>query len=64
MNTRIENRIFYIEDMNPDIEEKLKQKYTDICDKAEREDIDFLVFPEMMMTQNILSGIVKKDLEK
>lgn len=61
LNTKIENRTFYIENMNPDIEEKLKQKYIDICDKAEKEDIDFLVFPEMMMTQNILSGIVKKE---
>lgn len=61
LNIKTENRVFYIENMNPAIEEGLKQKYINVCDKAEKEDIDFLVFPEMMMTQNILSGIIKKE---
>lgn len=61
LNIKIENRTFCIENMDPDIEEGLKQKYSDICEKAESEDIDFLVFPEMMMTRKILSGINKKE---
>ena len=61
LNIKYENRAFSMEDMDVDIEEMLKLKYTDICDKAETEDIDFLVFPEMLMTEEILAGIHKKE---
>lgn len=61
LNIKIEKRAFCIESMNPNVEERLKHKYSDVCDKAECEDIDFLVFPEMMMTENILSGIITKE---
>lgn len=44
-------------------EEDLKSRYENICSRCENEDIDFLVFPEMLMTENIISSI-KKDYKR
>ena len=60
LDVRYKNRAFYIENVYPDVEKKLKKKYDDICNKAQKEKVDFLIFPEMLMTENILNNIDKE----
>lgn len=57
---KYEKRGFYIEQMYENAEEELKNRYENICSRCENEDIDFLVFPEMLMTEKIISSIKGK----
>lgn len=63
LEVKCEKRGFYIERMLEAAEEDLKSRYENICSRCENEDIDFLVFPEMLMTENIISSI-KKDYKR
>lgn len=55
------NKTFYINQMNKETEMELKEKYVDICKRCKKEDIDFLIFPELLMTENIISSIKEKN---
>lgn len=48
-------RAFYVEYMHKNAEVELKKKYEDVYKRCETEDIDFLIFPEMLMTDKILA---------
>lgn len=56
LDLRFMEKTFYIEGMYKDVEKELKRCYDVICHKSETEGIDFLVFPEMIMTKYIISG--------
>lgn len=58
---KYEKRSFYIEKMYENAEEDLKDRYENICSRCKDEDIDFLVFPEMLMTEKIISSIKIED---
>lgn len=63
LEVKCEKRVFYIERVFEEAEEELKSRYENICSRCENKDIDFLVFPEMLMTENIVSSI-KKDYKR
>lgn len=52
-----QGKAFHIEYMHKNAEKELKKKYKDVLERCENEDIDFLIFPEMLMTENIFSTI-------
>lgn len=51
---KFKGKTFYIEGMHAEPEKELRKCYEMVCRKSREEGIDFLVFPEMMMTENIL----------
>lgn len=57
LDIRYERRAFYIEQMYPEAEERLKDKYKDIINRCRSEDIDFLIFPEMLMSNSIIESL-------
>lgn len=61
LDVKYEKRGFYVEQMCEKAEEELKNRYENICSRCETEDIDFLVFPEMLMTEKIISSIKGED---
>lgn len=48
---------FWIEEMNPSFESDITQRYIDAIDRYKRCNIDFLVFPEMLLSDKILTNI-------
>lgn len=50
---RYGNKTFEIEYMESSIEKNLKERYKEIYEKCEQKDIDFLIFPEMLMTEDL-----------
>lgn len=61
LHVEYDNRAFYILNMYKGPENELKERYKDICTRCEKQDIDFLIFPEMLMTENIISAIQYKE---
>lgn len=61
LDIKYQNKAFYIEQMYGEAEKELKVRYESICSRCEQEDIDFLIFPEMLMTEEILSSIKEKE---
>lgn len=59
-----EQKAFYVKYMHKNVEIELKKKYEDVYERCETEDIDFLILPEMLMTNNILSVASEKKKEK
>lgn len=47
-------RAFYIDGMYDEAEKELMNRYTDVLGRCSRKDIDFLVFPEMLMTESMV----------
>lgn len=54
---------FEIDGMLPDKEKMLKQRYNEIFKSCDSEDIDFLVFPEMLMTEGIFEELQRNKKE-
>lgn len=54
---------FCIKEMFPSIEQKLLERYKSFINTLD-DDIDFLIFPEMLMTQKILDDIKELIIEK
>lgn len=46
-------RAFYIDKIHVDAEMVLKKRYMDSVVKSENEDVDFLIYPEMLLTENM-----------
>lgn len=61
LDVQYDNRAFYIRDMHKSAESELKERYRNICSRCEQENIDFLIFPEMLMTEKIISAIQNKE---
>lgn len=61
LEVKYEKKGFYIEQMYEKAEEELKQRYQNVCLRCESEDIDFLVFPEMLMTEKIIFSTKRKE---
>lgn len=57
LNVQYEHRAFYIQNMYEDAERELRERYKNVCSRCEQEDIDFLIFPEMLMTEYIISAV-------
>lgn len=55
------NKTFEIIGMKPLMEQKLKEKYKDIYERCEGKNIDFLIFPEMLMTESIMDSALKRE---
>ena len=55
----LENKIFEISKMKPAMEQKLKERYQEIYQKCKEKNIDFLIFPEMLMTECIVNSAEK-----
>ena len=45
---------FYLYKMYSESEEKLRNRYKDICERSKKRDIDFLIFPEMLLTEDMI----------
>lgn len=56
-----EKKLFFINGLKEDAIEKLKTRYVDICKRAEKEGIDLLIFPEMLMSDTIIASKEKKE---
>lgn len=52
-----EEKCFYIKGMKEDLEKELQRRYVEAYKKSRNTDIDFLIFPEMLMTESIFSSI-------
>ena len=61
MEIQYHAKLFTITGIKPDIEKQLRDRYIEICDRAETERIDILIFPEMLMTETIMTAGEKKD---
>lgn len=57
LQVKYERKAFYIEQMYEEAERDLKDRYENVCKRCEKEDIDFLVFPEMLITEKIISAL-------
>ena len=64
LNICYEKRLFFVDGLKEEAVEKLKNRYRDICRRSEKEDIDFLIFPEMLMTDAIIASIEKNENRK
>lgn len=60
-DVRYQEKAFYIEQMYEDAEKELKERYKDIYNKCKTEDIDFLIFPEMLLTKDMIDSIRGKE---
>lgn len=56
LDIRYRNRAFFIDKMHEESEEELLKRYDDICDRSQKSEVDFLIFPEMLLTNDIVSG--------
>lgn len=63
LEIKFHRRTFYINKMYDNVETQLKKRYEDICNRSINKDIDFLIFPEMLMTEEILDTIKEKDID-
>lgn len=76
LDVRYERKTFHIERMYEDAEKELEERYADVFSRSIIQEIDFLIFPEMLMTdemicngerkfapQIIVNGSVWKDFE-
>lgn len=54
LDIRYNKRAFTIYNMYSEMEKELKYRYEDICRRSKQNNIDFLVFPEMLLTDNII----------
>ena len=50
------NKAFYIENMKQDAEVRLKEKYRAAYKGVINKDVDFMIYPEMLMTDEIRTG--------
>lgn len=50
---------FSVEKMDETAEKMLAERYRKICEGCDNKDIDFLIFPEMLMTKRIIDSIDK-----
>ncbi|MCI8884591.1 MAG: hypothetical protein HFG87_01255 [Dorea sp.] len=61
LDVKYKDKLFYINQMHKEAEQQLANRYNDIWKRCEKEDIDFLIFPEMLMTENIISKIKQQE---
>lgn len=61
LNVQFEKESFYIGGMYKDARERLQQRYRTIYEKCLDKDIDFLVFPEMLMNEEFMSQVDVKE---
>ena len=54
LKIKYEKSLFYIDKMYSESEEKLRNRYKDICERSKKRDIDFLIFPEMLLTEDMI----------
>lgn len=55
---------FYIKSLKEEAENQIKQRFKEIYKRSREKDIDFLIFPEMLITQNIVNTIKDEYDEK
>lgn len=55
---------FYVNGMKEDAKEMLQRRYIDIYKRSISKDIDFLIFPEMLMAQDIIQQLQEKQEKK
>lgn len=53
LDAKRQQRAFYIDKIYPDAEMILKKRYMDSVVKSENEDVDFLIYPEMLLTESM-----------
>lgn len=58
LDIQYDKNAFYVNGMRQEAEEELKSKYLNIFDRCNN--IDFLIFPEMLMTEDIICSISEK----
>lgn len=61
LNIRFKKKSFYISEMYDMARRQLQQRYKMIYEKCLHKDIDFLVFPEMLMTEDIMAQVEIKE---
>ncbi|MEY8493398.1 hypothetical protein AALC16_10365 [Lachnospiraceae bacterium 29-91] len=57
LDIKYKGKAFYIDQMYEEAEQELANRYNDVWNRCGKEDIDFLIFPEMLMTEKIISII-------
>ncbi len=53
LDAKCRQKAFYIDKIYPDAEMILKKRYIDSVVKSENEDVDFLIYPEMLLTESM-----------
>lgn len=61
LNIKYEKKIFYIDSMKTDAEKMLEARYLEIVKRCKGKNIDFLIFPEMLLTEKIIDNLKKLD---
>lgn len=61
LEVKYQKRAFYIESMKKDAEKEILERYKAILKKVSKEDVDFLIFPEMLITEEIVKSIDNKE---
>lgn len=64
LNIQFEGKMFYIDNMKQEANDELKERYKNIYTRSRGKDIDFLVYPEMLMSEDIIDSITTEDLSK
>lgn len=64
LNIHFEGDTFYIENMQQKANEELKERYRDIYIRSQDKDIDFLIYPEMLMSEDIIDSVLGGDINQ
>lgn len=57
LDIKYKKKLFYVESMKKDAEKILKDRYLDIIERCKGRNIDFLIFPEMLLTEKIIENL-------
>lgn len=60
LDIKFERRTFTVERMFASMEQELEVRYKKVYDKCKMNDVDFLIFPEMLMTENIIKTLQRE----
>lgn len=62
LNIKFEGDTFHVENMYKEANEELKFRYKNIYMWSQNKDIDFLIYPEMLMSEDIIDSITDEEL--
>ena len=64
LNMKFGKGTFHVDDMRKDANEELKERYKDIYLRSQDKDVDFLIYPEMLMSEDIIDSLPNEGLSE
>ncbi len=61
LDLKYERRAFFVKGIKSNVLEKLKKRYQDIYRRSEKNQLDFLIFPEMLLSEEIIDSSCTED---